>query len=229
MAGKTILIIEDNEELSGLISIFLERAGFITVRKSSGEDATNYLQTQGAALILLDIMLEGQLDGFSVCREIRETSSVPILFISALSEKEDKLKGFTLGADDYIEKPLDPDLLLAKVKAQLARSDRSQDESLRLLSGDVVIDRGAHQVFFKGEPLSLSAKEYELLLLLVLNEGKALSKDFLFNRIWGVDSFSESQTLTVHIKTLRDKIEEEPREPKRINTVWGVGYRYEEH
>ena len=145
--------------------------------------------------------------------------------MSAKSDKSDKLMGFELGADDYMEKPVDPDILCAKVKAMTYRQ-KGKEEVIR--SGDILFDINSHKVYLKDKELELNVKEYELLLLFVKNTGKSLHKDYLFNQIWGMDSMSENQTLTVHIKMLRTKIEDDSRNPKRIQTVWGVGYRYEE-
>ena len=178
-------------------------------------------------MVLLDITLPG-IDGFTVCKEVRKTGSVPILIISARIGKEDKLNGFRLGADDYIEKPVDPDLLIAKMDSLFARTYGVLTEKEILHSGNITIDKSARKVYKNEIPIELNVKEYELFLLLAQNPGKTLDKDFLFNRIWGADSFSENQTLTVHIKMLRNKIEDNPKKPVRIKTVWGVGYYYEE-
>lgn len=163
-----------------------------------------------------------------MCREVRRNGSVPVLIISARVGKEDQLNGFRLGADDYMEKPVDPDLLVAKIGSLFARAYRASVEKDVLYSGSLMIDRSARRVYRDKVPVELNVKEYELLLLLAENPGKTLDKDYLFDQIWGADSFSENQTLTVHIKMLRNKIEEDPRKPVRIRTVWGVGYCYEE-
>ena len=180
-----------------------------------------------AKLVILDVMLP-QMDGFAVCSAIREQSSVPILFLSARVEKEAQMNGFLLGADDYVEKPIDMDILLAKVTALMKRNYDLKQKNMIVHSGAISIDKDKRQAFLDHRELTLTGKEYDLLLLLVENPGKPLHKDFLFDKIWGMDSFSENQTLTVHIKTLRDKIEEDSRHPRRIQTVWGVGYKYEE-
>ncbi len=193
---------------------------------TSGEEAIDYLQGQQVKVLLLDIMLPG-MDGFAVCRAVRERGNVPILILSARGEKADKLTGFGLGADDYMEKPIDPEVLAVKVKALIQRTYDKEAADCLLLSGGITIDKNARKVFLDREPVELNVKEYELLLLLAENAGRTLHKDFLFNQIWGADSFSENQTLTVHIKMLRTKIEEDPKKPQRILTVWGVGYRYE--
>lgn len=222
-----VLMVEDEEELADLLRIYIEKAGYQVERAASGEEALACLRTKSVKLLLLDITLPG-IDGFAICREVRRSNSTPILIISARVGKEDKLNGFRLGADDYIEKPVDPDLLVAKINSLFVRTYGSLSEKELLHSGSITIDKSARKVYKNNQPVELNVKEYELLLLLVQNSGKTLDKDFIFNRIWGADSFSENQTLTVHIKMLRNKIEENPKKPERIRTVWGVGYCYEE-
>lgn len=222
-----ILLIEDNRELSELLTVFLEKDGYCVTVFNTGEEAAAYLEEEKVKLVLLDIMLPG-MDGFAVCSAIRRISDVPVIILSARTDKEDKMNGFLLGADDYVEKPVDPDILRAKVGALMRRSYEWKQHSRMLYSGALSVDTDRYQAFLHKEQISLTQKEFELLLLFLKNPGKTLSKEFLFAKIWGMDSFSENQTLTVHIKTLRDKIEENPREPRRIRTVWGVGYQYEE-
>lgn len=222
-----ILLVEDQQELNTLMCTFLERAGYQVEGACSGEEALQFLEANQAKLVILDVMLPG-MDGFAVCSAIREVSSVPILFLSARVEKEAQMNGFMAGADDYVEKPVDMDILLAKVMALMKRNYDLKQKNILLHSGDLSIDKEKRQVFLKQKEIVLTIKEYELLLLLVENPGKTLHKDFLFDKVWGMDSFSENQTLTVHIKMLRDKIEEDTKHPKRILTVWGVGYKYEE-
>ncbi|MDC7287920.1 response regulator transcription factor [Blautia schinkii] len=223
---KDVLIVEDNEELAGLLMDFLTRDGFEVHHVSGGEEALHYLEQNSARLLLLDIMLPG-MDGFAVCRAVRQRMSVPVLIMSARSSKSDKLAGYELGADDYIEKPVDPEILSAKIHALIQRAYGANHNDI-LSSGALSIHQDSRKVFLNGEILELNAKEYELLLLFASNPGKTLRKEYIFGQIWGMDSFSENQTLTVHVKMLRTKIEVNPREPKRITTVWGVGYRYEE-
>lgn len=222
-----ILLAEDNVELAELIKTFLVKAGYQVFYVTSGEEALEYLKQESVKLLLLDIMLPG-MDGFAVCRAVRKHGNIPIIIISAKSQKIDKLNGFELGADDYLDKPVDSEILLAKVKALLQRTYGMALETDVVLSGDITIDKNARKVFLKEQELELNVKEYELLLLFVQNQGKTLHKEYLFNQIWGIDSFSENQTLTVHINMLRTKIEENVKSPKRLQTVWGVGYRYEE-
>lgn len=224
---KDILLVEDKKELAELIKAFLEQGGYQVYCVTQGEEAIDYLKRQGVKLIILDIMLPG-IDGFAVCHKIREQQNIPILIMSARSDKSDQLKGYELGADDYMEKPVDPDILLAKVNALLKRSNKKQQEEKVLTSGEITIQQDSRKVYLKGKMIELTVKEYELLLLFIANTGKTLHKEYVFRYIWGMNSDSEYQTLTVHIKMLRSKIEENPKEPERIKTVWGVGYRYEE-
>ena len=167
-------------------------------------------------------MLPG-LDGYSVCAKIRESSNAHILIVSAKTEKEDKLKGLNLGADDYIEKPYDIDILLAKIKGIFKRK-YGLDE---IVEGNIKLNTVTNRLYVDGKELAVTVKEFELLRLLIENKGVTLKKEYLFNTIWGSDSESEMQTLTVHIKWLRQKIEKDPKHPKHIITEWGVGYRFE--
>ncbi len=217
-----ILIVEDNEELATLLCDFLRGENYTVTIAKTGEKALSLYERYGARLIVLDIMLPG-IDGFAVCRKIREESNTPILIVSAKNEKDDKLNGLMLGADDYIEKPYDIDIMLAKISGIFKRR-YAVDE---IIDGDIKINKVSRTVYKNDIPIEMTAKEYELLVLLIENKGKALTKEYLFNQIWGSDSFSEQQTLTVHIKWLRQKIEDDAKNPKRIQTVWSVGYRYE--
>ena len=217
-----ILIVEDNKELATLLCDFLRAENYTVSVAESGEKALSLYEKYGARLIVLDIMLPG-IDGFAVCRKIREESNTPILIVSAKTEKEDKLNGLVLGADDYIEKPYDIDIMLAKIGG-IFRRRYAVDE---LIDGNIRINKINRVVYKNDIQLELTAKEFELLVLLVENKGKTLTKEYLFSQIWGSDSFSEQQTLTVHIKWLRQKIEEDSKKPQRIQTVWGVGYKYE--
>ena len=185
MSVTDILFVEDNLELANLIQLFLVKAGYQVQHVESGEKALDYLRKESAKLLLLDINLPG-MDGFAVCRAIRRTANIPILILSARVEKADKLTGFELGADDYIEKTIDPDILVAKVGAIMQRTYLNNSQSELLISGQITIDQTARKVYLEQEVLDMNAKEYELLLLLIKNPGKTLNKDFLFNTIWGV-------------------------------------------
>lgn len=216
-----ILITEDNKELAEPLCDFLRAEGYTVTWADSGEKAVTIFEKYGARLVLLDIMLPG-MDGFSVCKSIRKTSDTPIFIISAKGEKNDKLNGLILGADDYIEKPYDIDILIAKI-AGIFKRRYSLDE---VTSGDLRLNKAEKTAYKNDVPIEMTNKEFELLQLLVENPGKTLTKEYLFNKIWGSDSISEQQTLTVHIKWLREKIEDEPKKPARIQTVWGVGYKF---
>ena len=216
-----ILIVEDNLELSRLLCDFLRAEDYTVSVAPDGSRALQLYEKYGARLVLLDINLPG-MDGFAVCKRIRERDNTPIIILTARVDREDKLNGILLGADDYIEKPYDIDILLAKIKGifkrRLARDVISD--------GDLVLNLAEQSVCRNGENIPVTAKEFELLRILLENKGQTLTKELLFDRVWGSDSESEPQTLTVHIKWLRKKIEDDPSVPKRILTVWGKGYRW---
>ena len=217
-----ILIVEDNKEIATLLCDFLRAENYIVNVADSGEKALSLYEKYGARLVVLDVMLPG-MDGFSVCQEIRKNSNTPIFIVSAKTEKDDKLNGLILGADDSIEKPYDIDILLAKIKGIFKRRYAVEE----ITEGDLTLNKVNKTVKKNGELLEMTQKEFDLLLLLIENKGKVLNKEYIFNQIWGFDSMSEPQTLTVHIKWLRQKIEENPKKPERIMTVWGVGYRFD--
>ncbi|MDR3315485.1 MAG: response regulator transcription factor, partial [Coriobacteriales bacterium] len=217
-----ILIIEDNPELAGLLGDFLTKAQLTHQCAFSGEDGLALLAREPVRLVILDIMLPG-IDGFTVCQSIRRSHSIPIIILSALTEKGDKLSGLALGADDYLEKPYDIELLLAKVRALLRRHDGTLSRQPVIEDGDLRIDVEARTVTRRSPSgsvrLELTAKEFDLLVFLIENKGNALRKQALMDAVWGHDSISEPATLTVHIKWLRDKIELNPRQPHHIITV----------
>ncbi len=221
-----LLIIEDNIELGTILCDFLTKDGYSLFLARSGEEGMEYISKNTVKLVLLDIMLPG-IDGFGVCQLIRKQGNVPIIIMSARVDKRDKISGLELGADDYVEKPVDIDLLSAKIAALLRRNYELRDKSNIISDQDITIDMNSNTVYYKNVPLIMTIKEYELLLLFLQNKGKTLRKEWLFDKVWGVDSFSEPSTLTVHINKLREKIEETPKTPKKIMTVWGVGYKYE--
>ena len=216
-----ILIVEDNKELSSLLADHLRAENYTVSIADSGEKALSLFERYGARLVLLDISLP-EMDGFAVCRRIRAQDNTPIIMLTARTSKDDKLSGLLTGADDYIEKPCDIDILLAKIKGIFQRR-----LALDTLSdGDLTLDLAAESASKAGKPLTMTAKEFELLRFLIENKGQVLSKDRIWARVWGMDSESEPQSLTVHIKWLREKIEDDPKNPTRILTVWGKGYRY---
>lgn len=216
-----ILIVEDNKELAVLLADFLCAAGYSVCTAVTGNEALELYKEKGAKLVLLDIMLPGT-DGFAVCRKIREDDNVPVIILSAKDDKQSKLDGLNLGADDYIGKPYDIDILLAKISGIFKRRYASDE----IICGNLCVNKISHTVKKDGVLLDMTAKEFDLLCLLIDNKGRALGKEYIFNQIWGRDSFSEPQILTVHIKWLRQKIEDDPRKPERIVTIWGMGYKF---
>lgn len=217
-----IIIVEDNMEMGEVLTDFLAAEGYDVYHALSGEEGMQIYEEEGAGLFILDIMLPG-IDGFEMCSKIREKDNIPIIIVSARDDREDKINGLLLGADDYIEKPYDVDILIAKVNGIFKRRYSSND----IVEGNIRLDKVAHKVYVNGNGISTTIKEYELMLYMMENKGKVMSKEELFGKIWGFDSESELQTLTVHIKWLREKLEENPKQPKHIITVWGVGYRFE--
>ena len=216
-----ILIVEDDRELAALLTDFLRAEGYTVSAVDSGERALELLEKYGAKLVVLDINLP-DVSGFAVCSKLREDTDTPILIVSARTDKDDKLSGLELGADDYIEKPYDIDILLAKIKGIFRRRYHqelltAEGVSLNLADRTAVID---------GTPVELASKEFDLLALLVENRGKVMKKEYLFSRVWGSDSDSELQTLHVHINRLRSKLGDDPKHAKRLLTVWGVGYKF---
>lgn len=217
-----ILMIEDNLEIGTILKDFLIASGYTVQHFLSGEDGLEYYRENSCKLLLLDIVLN-DISGLEICRLVREEDNLPIIMLTAKITKDDKLTGIKLGADDYIEKPYDIDLLIAKINGIFKR--KFQIDIIQ--HGNISINKELRCVQIDNQEISLNGKEYELLLFLLENKGVVLKKELIFNRIWGFDSFSEIQTLTVHIKWLRSKIEIDPKNPKKIITIWGVGYRFE--
>ena len=217
-----VLIVEDNEEIGNLLCDFLRKENYTVAVATTGERALELFEKYGCKLIVLDVMLPG-IDGLGVCAKIRESSNAHILIASAKTDKESKLAGLVTGADDYIDKPYDVDILLAKIKGIFKRK-YALDE---IVEGNLVLNNVTKTLKVNGEEKNVTDKEFDLLKLLIENKNATLKKEYLFNNIWGSDSDSEIQTLTVHIKWLREKIEEDPKNPKHILTVWGTGYRFE--
>lgn len=216
-----ILIVEDDKELSSLLTDFLRAEGYTVSAVESGERAIQLFERYGAKLVVLDINLP-DVNGFAVCSQLREKADTPILIVSARTGKEDKLSGLDLGADDYIEKPYDIDILMAKIKGIFKR--RYQRE---ILSAEgITLNLADRTAVIDGKETVLPSKEFDLLALLIENQGKALRKEYLFNTVWGSDSDSEIQTLHVHINRLRQKLGDDPKNAKRLLTVWGVGYKF---
>ena len=216
-----ILIVEDDLDIQELLKNFLQEVGYAVTLASDGIEAISLFASTHFDLILLDIMLP-KIDGFTVCELIRKQSSVPIIMLTAKSEEEDKLKGYELGADDYITKPFSPKVLLAKVGALLRRSSITPTDSMN--AGKITIIPTSHKVFVDGQEITLTHKEYELLHFFMVNPSQIFSRDQLLNRIWGYDFEGTTRTVDTHIKTLRQKLGDEG---KHIVTLIRSGYKFE--
>jgi len=217
-----ILIVEDQKDLGQLLTDFLRAENYVVSCVETAEKALSLYDKYGARLLVLDLCLP-RMDGLAVLNHVRKSANTPVLVVSAKNAKDDKLNAILAGADDYIEKPYDIDILLAKIRGIFKRRLATDT----VTDGDLILDVNKQQVIKNGRVLDLGLKEFELLKLFMENKGQTLMKEFLFNTVWGSDSDSEMQTLTVHIKYLREKIEDDPKNPKRLVTVWGKGYRFE--
>lgn len=228
MSNYKILVVEDEKDIGQLLKDYLTASDYEVVWAKDGEEALVLFQSEKPDLAVLDIMLP-KLDGFEVCRKIRSESSIPILMLSAKKEDSDKILGLGLGADDYITKPFSPRELIARVKSQLRRynelsSPVEKNDSLKF--GGLEIDPKAYIVKLNGDEIPFSVKEFEILHYLALNINQALSREKIFSTIWGFDEFGDINTVTVHIRKIREKIETDPSNPKYIETVWGIGYKF---
>lgn len=221
-----ILVVEDNRELRDVLERFLIHEGYQTRCVEQGTDALTLLQEEKVRLLLVDIMLP-DMDGYRICTQARQNSNLPIIIMSARTQTSDQLLGYELGADDYVEKPFAMAVMLAKIKAQLRRGYEMKEQRTMMKDGNLIVDIERRNVLLEGTRLALSVKEYELLVLLMKKKHTTLRKDYIFSAIWTDASESELSTLTTHVNKLREKIEADPRHPKRLITVWGVGYRYE--
>ncbi|WP_099156655.1 response regulator transcription factor [Virgibacillus ndiopensis] len=225
---QKVLIIEDEQSIAELERDYLEVNGFSSDIAMSGEEGLRKALAESYDLILLDLMLPG-IDGFELCRKIRISVDIPILMVTARKEDIDKIRGFDRGADDYVVKPFNPNELVARVKAHIARYNRltnreNKQEDIQIK--DLFIDRNSRRVLVNEEEKLFTAKEFDLLTFLAMNPNQVFSKDHLFERIWGIDSMGEISTVTVHIRKIREKIEADPSKPEYIETIWGVGYRF---
>lgn len=223
-----ILIIEDDVAIAEIERDYLELDGFAVEIAADGNVGLECGLSGEHSLILLDLMLPG-MDGFAICRALREQIDVPILMVTARQEDIDKIRGLGLGADDYIEKPFSPSVLVARVKAHLARYRRltgSERTSGEIQIGGIRLNEETHRVYVDGREVELTNKEYELLLFFMLNVDVVFSREQLYERIWGWDAMGDSATVAVHINRLRKKIEQDPANPRYIVSVWGAGYRF---
>jgi len=233
---KRILVVEDDATISGLIAYNLEKAGYAVLQEYNGRAGLQTALTSKVDLVLLDLMLPG-LDGLSVSREIvRRRPDVPIIMLTARSERETMLEGFGAGADDYITKPFSMRELMARVKAHLRRIRMLHEEaaaegaaaaSQKLTVGDIVVDMGRREVSKAGQPVVLTPREFDLMAFLARNRGLVLSRDVILQHVWGWDFAGGTRTVDVHVRGLREKIEDDPAHPARVVTVRGVGYRLE--
>lgn len=221
-----ILIIEDDEAIAAIERDYLEIDGFQVEIAADGVTGLKRGLSGEFNLILLDLMLPG-MDGFAVCRKLREKLNIPILMVTARQEDIDKIRGLGLGADDYIEKPFSPGVLVARVKANLAqyrRLSEPQKTPSEIALGGIRLNTGTHRVFVDGKEVELKNKEYELLLFLMLNVDMVFDRETLYEKVWGLEAMGENATVAVHINRLREKLEKDPANPRYIETVWGAGY-----
>ena len=225
---KKILIIEDDMDIASIERDYLIADGFQAEIRVDGIEGLEQGLTGDFDLILLDVMLPG-MDGFTVCRKLREQIDTPILMVTARREDIDKIRGLGLGADDYIEKPFSPGVLIARIKANLAQYERlagrkTARSEIRL--GNILLNTDSHRVYVDGREVELKNKEYELLLFLMLNADRVFSREALYEQVWGMEAMGDNATVAVHINRLREKLERDPAHPKYIQTVWGAGYRF---
>ena len=220
-----ILIIEDNEELGKLISDFLKREGYSVVWEQSAEKGLEMIRKAAFKMLLLDVMLPG-MDGYEALQEIRREYKLPVMMMSAKTDEQSKVLGFEVGADDYIDKPFSFQVLGLKIKALMKRSyDLAEDRQL-LTYGNITLDVSSKTVYKNDEPVQITGKEFELLEYMMRHPETVLKKEKLFDEIWGVDCFSDLGSLNVHIRWLREKLEDDPQNPVLIRTVWRVGYQF---
>ncbi len=231
MTTRRILLVEDDESLAETLRYNLIREGYSVTWSADGEDALKQASSKNPDLVILDLMLP-KLDGFDVCRRIRKERDVPILILSARDDETDKVVGLELGADDYVTKPFGLKELLARVRAMIRRSEMRQSEpdapgDTSLVAGDLTVDTESHTVVVGDRQVGLTPKEFDVLVHLMRNRGRVVTRDMLLDRIWGYEFDGDTRTIDVHIRWLRSKIEVRPDKPSRIITVRGVGYRFE--
>lgn len=224
MEKLKVLVVDDESRMRKLVHDYLTRAGFEVLEAEDGEKALEiFFQDKNIALLILDVMMP-KVDGWQVCREVREFSKVPIIMLTARSDEQDELLGFQLGVDEYISKPFSPKILVARVEAILRRTSKlSKDEIISC--GAIRMDKGAHQVYIGENPVDLSFKEYELLAYFMENKGMALSRETILNHVWDYDYYGEARTIDTHVKKLRSKL---GTAGDQIITIRGMGYKMEE-
>lgn len=230
MDKETILVIDDEMEIRNLISIYLKNEGYNVIQASNGEEGLDILRDHQVHLIVLDIMMP-KINGIDMCIKVRETAEMPIIMLSAKTQDMDKIKGLTTGADDYMTKPFNPLELVARIKSQLRRYTRMsggmvQNEN-EIEIGEMLINVSKHEVVVGGRDIKLTPREFSILELLSRNRGIVFSAEKIYEKIWKEQAFQSDNTVMVHIRKIREKIEENPRKPVFIKTVWGVGYKIE--
>jgi len=217
-----ILVVDDESRMRKLVSDFLTKKNYEVLEAADGEMAVDtFFEQKDIALIILDVMMP-KMDGWQVCREIRQYSKVPIIMLTAKSDEKDELLGFELGVDEYISKPFSPKILVARVDAVLRRANATEEDTIQI--GGILVDKSAHQVKIDGTPIDLSFKEFELLTYFINNKGVALSRERILNNVWNYDYFGDARTIDTHVKKLRSKLGEKGN---YIKTIWGMGYKFE--
>lgn len=219
-----ILVVDDESRMRKLVCDFLVRQNYDVLEAGDGEEALDlFYKEKKIALIILDVMMP-KMNGWEVCREIRETSKVPIIMLTAKSDESDELMGFDLGVDEYITKPFSPKILVARVEAILRRTSKTGEEAEIKKAGSIILDKTAHEVTIDGNQVDLSFKEFELLEYFMDNQGIALSRERILNSVWNYDYFGDARTIDTHVKKLRNKL---GKYGDYIKTVWGMGYKFE--
>jgi len=222
MERLKVLVVDDESRMRKLVKDFLLRQNYEVLEAENGEEAVDtFFAVKDIALIILDVMMP-KMDGWQVCREIRQYSKVPIIMLTAKSDERDELMGFELGVDEYISKPFSPKILVARVEAILRRTSATDAEITEV--GGIVLDKAAHEIRIEGVPLELSVKEFELLTYFMLNKGVALSREKILNNVWNYDYFGDARTIDTHVKKLRSKMGDKG---DYIKTIWGMGYKFE--
>ncbi|HEY6835331.1 MAG TPA: response regulator transcription factor [Gaiellaceae bacterium] len=221
----TVLVVDDEPMVRDVVSRYLERDGHRVVTAGDGETARGLIERDPPNLVLLDVMLPGRTDGLELCRWIRSTSDLPVILVTARVEESDCIVGLELGADDYVTKPFSPRELATRVKTVLRRARHERPPRERVSAGPLELDSARREARRDGELLSLTAKEFDLLWFLASNPNRAFSRDQLMHRVWGYSAALDTGTVTVHVRRLREKVEEDPSQPQLLETVWGVGYR----
>ncbi len=222
MERTKILVVDDESRMRKLVHDFLAKNNYEVIEAENGEEAVDlFFEQKNIELIILDVMMP-KMDGWQVCKEIRQYSNVPIIMLTAKSDERDELLGFELGVDEYISKPFSPKILVARVEAILRRAGTVAAETTEI--GGIMLDKSAHQVFVDGQPIELSVKEFELLTYFIDNKGIALSRERILNNVWNYDYFGDARTIDTHVKKLRSKMGDKG---DYIKTIWGMGYKFE--